>query len=138
MRERYFKRALAVVVVGLDTDSVKVSRAESAVVACTALALTGCGGGSGPQVLKLRNDTSSTVQVAPCRANKCAPPRDLVARATLTVPMQRLAQGSAPQYLSVHTRAGVSRCILIPPVTTATVGKTFYITVSDVTASDCG
>jgi hypothetical protein len=136
--KRHFQRALAFMVVALDTGNVKVPRGECAAVAFTALALTGCSGGSGPQVMKLRNDTSSTVQVARCRANQCAPSRDLVARATLTVQMQRLAQGSAPEYLSIQAGAGGSRCILIPPATTATVGKTFYVTVSDVTATDCG
>jgi hypothetical protein len=108
------------------------------VVAALAITVTACGSGSSSggsdsggkqQVMKLRNDSAHTVQVARCQANHCDPAKSLAAQATLTVRMAPVQQGSPAVTLRIRSGGG-SQCVLVPPATQATAGKTFYVSVS--------
>jgi hypothetical protein len=115
---------------------------SSAIAVAVLMSLTACGSSSGPaaskpattsskrqQALQLRNDTTNSVRVARCQANHCDAAQTLAAQATLSVRMVALSQGSAAEYLRIQTRNG-RRCVLVPPATEATAGKTFYVSVS--------
>jgi hypothetical protein len=121
---------------------VNIRRGYSAIAVAVLMSVTACGSGSGPaaskpattsskrqQVLQLRNDTINSVRVARCQANHCDAAQTLAAQAKLSVRMVALSQGSPAEYLRIQTRNG-RRCVLVPPATEATAGKTFSLSVS--------